>query len=193
MPNYQLTTGESPIQIMYTRQVGNTLQITRVQNLSRITYDEVPIVVMPVGDGSVTELTRYRTHVMAQQYMNLICGLRYTAEMKFITNYTTYSNNIWDSVGIRCTNNDKGGIGQGHSYLQLIDAGDRYNLTVSSVLATSSGTNTAAVQLILASLQKNYYYLGETVFFGHSLQTLAASLMCAYQGRLIRICNDCRL
>ena len=187
-----MTTSAVPIQIFWTHQVGNTYQIVRVENSSITSdYNQRPIVTLPVGSGGVVELVRYRLHILAQAYMNLACSLTYTSGLRFLTNYTTSSVDPWESVGVVCIHNADATNTANHNYFQLVDAGNHYNLTVTAHAATSGGV--AGGPLVLASLQKNFGDPEETVTFGHSLQVLAIGAMCAYRGRFVMSCNDCRL
>jgi hypothetical protein len=188
-----LTTSANPIQIFYSHQVGNTWQIVRIQNSSQTTdYREKPIVTLPVGSGGVVELTRFRVHTLTQKYMNLACSLTYTSALEFLThNYTSSNMDPWNAVGVVCIHNADATDTANHNYFQLVDAGNHYNLTVTAQAATSGGV--AGQQLVLASLQKNFGNPEETGFFGHSLQVLAVGAMCAFRGRFVMTCNDCRL
>ena len=189
-----LTTSSTPLQIMYTHQVDNTWQVVRVQNSSQTsTFHHVAIVTMPVGSGEEVELTRYRVHALAQAYINLICTLTYTSGLEFITNYTTSANNIWDSVGVRCVRDGLDTTTDDIVYLQLVDAGNRFNLTVTSVAHTATSGGVSGQPVVVSSLQKNFGNPEETVFFGHQLQTRAVGAICSENGRFIQTCNDCVL
>ena len=189
-----LATSQLPIQIVYSFMEDNVWKIVRVQNYTRTSdYREVPIVTMPVGSGEEVELTRYRVHVLAQAYINLICTLTYTSGLEFITNYTTSANNIWDSVGVRCVRDGLDTTTDDIVYLQLVDAGNRFNLTVTSVAHTATSGGVRGQPVVVSSLQKNFGNPEETVFFGHQLQTRAVGAICSQNGRFIQTCNDCVL